>query len=121
MSVAHRSVSMKMQVGQMRQMHGARQKCDRTQQKSHQKTDEVDIRPSHCERLLSADGCKTCNSRSASPGFSKMAPSSTTHMRESAWRATVSSACARSGSLRKRSAPLINHKSSLSSTTPRSE
>ena len=85
---------MQVQVRQM-QMGGAGHQRQRAEAEAHQERDEVEIRPGH-ERLLGlraeATGFNTSIRRSASPGFSSTVPSSTMHMRESAWRATASRA-----------------------------
>ena len=94
--VRHVNAVMKMQMRQM-QVHAAGQKRQRAQAEPDEETNEVEIRPGH-ERLLglrSGDGAgafSTSISRSASPGFSRIVPSSMRHMRESAWRAMVSRA-----------------------------
>src|SRR3954469_12604561 len=71
--------------------------------------------------LPRAPGFKTCNKRSTIFGVSRIAPSSTTHLRESSCRASSSNASLTSGSRLKRSAPLINQRSNLSSMVCTSE
>src|SRR5579859_2180639 len=120
------------------QMKCAREQGHHTQQKSDEKTDKIEGLPIHTVLLpfpwplrglppavrplvLSYSGFKTCSSRSASWGVSKIAASSVRHFRVSSCLASSIRAWLNCGSRRKRSAPLISHRSSLSSSVLRFE
>src|SRR6185437_3018360 len=100
----------------------AGQQRQRAEAESHQKTDEIEVGPSHERLLLGLAGVfSTSISRSANPGLSRMVLSSTRHMRESACLAILSRAQWSSGSRLNRSAPLTSQRSNLSSNAPTSE
>src|SRR5436305_10007223 len=91
---------MEMQVRQM-QMDAAGQQRDEAEAEAHDETDEIEIGPIHdCLRLGCAAGAfRTSMSRSANPGFSRISPRRTRHIRESACFAMVSRDSWSSGSL----------------------
>src|SRR5690349_24242291 len=97
----------------------AGQKRERAKHKSHDETDQIEEFPIHKISsaftppfaLLPVSGLNTCKSRSANPGVSRIAPSNTRHLRESACFANSSRACFTCGSRRKRSAPAISPRS----------
>src|SRR5215469_9021962 len=99
----------------------ARKHGDEAQTKAEIKANQVYVLQSHnfFPFPFRADGLdsglSTSSSRSARPGFSMIAASSARHERESSCLATVTSAWWSTGSLRKRSAPLMSQRSSLSS------
>src|SRR5215471_7394637 len=86
------------------------------QQETNDETEEIKIRPVHVVCSF-----KTCRSRSARPGVSRISASRMKHFLESSWRATFKSASHNSGSSRNVSAPLISHRSRLCSSVRRSE
>src|SRR5581483_9652776 len=110
-------------------VQGSGQKRKRAEYKSHYETDQIEEFPTHKISsvfaapfvLVPVSGLRTCRSRSASPGVSKIAPSNTRQPRESACLASNNSACFTWGSRRKRSAPAMSHRSSCSSRLRTSE
>src|SRR5690242_5564182 len=118
---------MEVKLGRQMQIKSARHERDQAQGKSQEETNEIKKFPVHETSPLFADllrvapfsplasGFNTCRRRSASFGVSRIAPSSTMHPRELSWRANSSKAALSSGSRRKRSAPLISHRSRRSS------
>src|SRR5438067_4623507 len=127
------SAKMEMKLGRQMQVHPSSDKRDQAQSKSQKKTDEIKKFPIHeisplfafllraAPFSLLASGFNTCSRRSARFGVSKIAPSRTMQPRELSWRAISSSAAPSSGSRRKRSAPLISHRSKRSSNVRTSE
>src|SRR5271167_312688 len=116
----------------VRQVKAATQERQDAQGHSYEKAHEIEYGPGHtlapanflCLPPRCGDsprfGFKTSVSRSTNSGASKMAPSSTRHLRESLCLATCSSVWLSSGSRANCSAPLISHKSSRSSIARRS-
>src|SRR5690242_4711608 len=117
-------------------MKDAQQHGKQADDEAHERAHEIEISPGHGYDLLGAaavpelsaaavalalSGRSTCKSRSARFGVSRMARINTRHLRESSWRAISSRAWLTSASRRNCSAPLINHKSSLSSVARKSE
>src|SRR5581483_5452329 len=98
----------------------------KTEGESHCKTDEIEIGPSHFDRLPSGrlgtlSGRSASSKRSARPGVSRIAPNNIRQARVSFWRAALSRTSLTSGSLAKRSEPCSSHTSSLPSVVRRSE
>src|SRR4030095_4843894 len=100
----------------VRHVHKTAESGNQAQSETHNETDQVNIRPSHTDGSF-----KTCRSRSASPGVSRISASRMKHFRESSCRAVFNSASHSSGSERNVSAPLINQRSKLCSFVRRSE
>src|SRR5215470_17425218 len=79
------------------QVQSTGDKADETEQKTHGKTDQIEVRPGHV-RLLCAPGTlarpagvsgrSASNSRSAKPGVFNISPSNKTHPRVSFSRAS---------------------------------
>src|SRR5581483_9339842 len=100
----------------------ARDEGEQAQGEAYEKRHQEEVREGHIRffplrpfPFEEDGGFKTSINRSASPGFSRMWPSRTRHMRESLWRAMVRSAWWTSGSREKRSAPATSQRSSLCS------
>src|ERR1700746_3904010 len=113
---------MKMKMRNM-QMHSAAQKHHQAQEESHDKTDQIKIRPGHRRppRLpLLACGCNAFSNRSAKPGVSKIAPSKIRHLRVSLSRAAFNKTSLNSRSPANRSDPCSSHTSSFPSTVRKS-
>src|SRR5580704_4426195 len=91
---------------EMPEMDRLAQKRDQAEQKSYDKTDQVDRFPGHEAFLVSGPARRP---------VSNMLCNSERHLRESSWRAIASSARLTLGSLRKRCAPSISQRSSRSS------
>src|SRR5581483_2244354 len=124
MSVKSRQLDVQMRKMQVRSAH---QESYDTEQEPDDKTDEIKICPGHsrspfltCESPA-ARGCKASSRRSASPGVSKIAPSSTKHLRVSFSRASLMKILLSSPSPAKRSEACNNHTSRLPSVVRKSE
>src|SRR5262249_28256380 len=115
-AMMHMSMHMPMPVMQAGQMKEAPEHRNQAQSKANNETEQVEIRPRRHDCSFT-----TCRSRSASPGVSRISASRMKHFRDSSWRATFKSASHNSGSPRKFSAPLINHKSRLCSSVRSSD
>src|SRR5215469_14211352 len=98
------------QVRQM-QVNASGQQRQQAEAEAYDETDEKEIGPGH-DRLFifePASGVfRTSMSRSARPGFSRISPRRTMHMRESLCFAMARSAVCSSESFEKRSAPLTS-------------
>src|SRR5262244_1955063 len=100
----------------MRHVHKTAESGNQAQSETDNETNQVNIRPSHTDGSF-----KTCKSRSASPGVSRISASRMKHIRESSRRDTFNVASHTSGLERNVSAPLISHRSMLCSSVRRSE
>src|SRR6476661_590744 len=115
MPEVHMSV-MSMHMMQPWNVQGPGQYRNQAQRKTNDEADEIEIRPSHVVCSF-----KTCSSRSASPGVSRISASRMKHFLESSWRATFNNASHNSGSPRNVSVPLISHRSRLCSSVRKSD
>src|SRR5262245_35559341 len=116
MRVAVADMNMAMSMMEARQMQKPANEGNQAQRKSNDETDEIQIRTIHIECSF-----KTCKSRSANPGVSRISASRMKHFRESSRRATFNNASHNSGSERNVSAPLISQRSRLCSSVRKSE
>src|SRR5581483_6234121 len=97
MRVNSSAVSMQARYMSLRkvQPRASKNKNEHAQKKSDDETDEIEIRPGHSRtpflafELAPACGCSASSNRSASPGVSKIAPSSRKHLRVSFSRASL--------------------------------
>src|SRR5215510_14612109 len=90
----------------VRHVHKTAESGNQAQSETDNETNQVNIRPSHTDGSF-----KTCKSRSASPGVSRISASRMKHFRDSSLRATLNIASHNSGSERNVSAPLISKRS----------
>src|SRR5262249_40538288 len=88
--------AMQMKMKRQMPMVSAQQKRKHAECEPNGETDEIEIGPCHRDRLPSLSleisprsGCSASSNRSASPGVSKIAPSSRKQLRVSFWRAAL--------------------------------
>src|SRR5581483_2262900 len=97
MRVNSSTVTMEAWYVSVRKMEPRPSKCknEHAQKEPDDETDEIKVRPGHSRtpflafELASAWGCSASSNRSASPGVSKIAPSSRKHLRVSFSRASL--------------------------------